>query len=257
MWNTFFQLLRRDFVVFYNGFSSKFLSALFSFVSTVIVFNFIFIALVSDENYGLFILMGSIVKVGLIESFNNIPMILSDLEDDNSIYYYLSLPLPHWLLFVRYAISFAVQSFVFSMVFLALSKIFLWNIFDLSGFSFFKCMLFFPMIHIFYGFFAVFVSMYIYNVDQYDKAWSRVAFPLLTIGCYQFSWYTMLKQTYWLAYVNLLNPVIYVFEGFRAAFLGQEGYINFWVCCGMILLFAALSAYFGIKKFMKRLDCVG
>jgi ABC-type polysaccharide/polyol phosphate export permease len=55
---------------------------------------------------------------------------------------------------------------------------------------------------------------------------------------------------------NLINPMIYITEAVRCALLGQEGYLNFWLCILVILLFAALSFYFGIKSLRKKLDFI-
>jgi hypothetical protein len=50
--------------------------------------------------------------------------------------------------------------------------------------------------------------------------------------------------------------MIYTTEAVRVALLGQEGFINFWLCVLAILFFATLSLYFGIANLRKRLDFI-
>ena len=109
---------------------------------------------------------------------------------------------------------------------------------------------------IFFGFFALLITAHTSSIVRYEKAWVRVVFPLWFFGGYQFPWVVMHTRLPYLAYLNLLNPITYCLEGFRAAVLGQAGYINFWVCLGMLLLLTLVVAVWGVSKLQKRLDCV-
>ena len=222
----------------------------------LIVFNFIVPALGVADGYGIFVLIGGVASLGLFTAISNIPTLLADINDNQAINYYLTMPMPQWLVFVRYILGFAITSFASTVILLPISKIILWQTFDLSNFSIIKYVIIFPLMQLFFGSFALLVTAYISDINQYEQAWARFVLPLSILGCYLFPWQVMQKQVYWLAYINLVNPIVYVMEGFRGAFLGHEGYLDFWLCCGMILFFTVLSAVVGINKFMKRLDCL-
>jgi hypothetical protein len=50
--------------------------------------------------------------------------------------------------------------------------------------------------------------------------------------------------------------MIYITEAVRCSLLGQEGYLNFWLCVLVIILFAGLSLYFGIRSLRSKLDFI-
>lgn len=256
MLKLFFQLLRRDYLIIRQEFWTKLINYACWLGPNIVIFNYILPGLGIDRGYGVFILVGGVATVGLFTAISSIPELLNDIEDNHSIYYYLSLPLHQWLLFVRYALAFAMGSFMVSFALLPACKLLLWDLLDLSNFSLFKYLLIFPLLQIFFGFFALLVTAYTDTIVQYEKAWVRIVFPLWFFGGYQFPWRTMLDRLPYLAYLNLLNPITYCLEGFRGAVLGQEGYINFWICVGMLLLAIILVAFWGIKKLMRRLDCI-
>ena len=209
-----------------------------------------------NSSYGVLVLTGVIAIQGLFTAISSIPIMLNDIEDNHAIYYYLSLPISPRLIFVRYALNYTMGSTMMSFPLLPACKILLWHILDTSEFSLFKYLIFFFLLQIFFGFFALLITSYIGNMVQYERAWVRVVWPLAFLGGYQFSWQVFYKSLPYLAYLNLLNPITYCLEGFRAAVLGQVGYLNFWLCFGMLLIFTILTAHVGIKKFMHRLDCI-
>ena len=71
MWNTFFQLLRRDFTVFRHHSVDHLLNSLAWLVPNVVIYNFIFPALGLAGGYGIFVLVGGIATVGLFTAVSN------------------------------------------------------------------------------------------------------------------------------------------------------------------------------------------
>lgn len=252
----FLQLLRRDFLILSQEFWTKIINYSCWLGPNIVIFNYILPGLGIERGYGVFILVGGIATVGLFTAVSSIPELLNDIEDNHSIYYYLSLPAYQWLVFVRYAICFAMSAFMVSFALLPICKLLLWNLIDLTNFSLFKYLLIFPVLQIFFGFFALLVTAYTDSIVQYEKAWVRIVFPMWFFGGYQFPWIVMYERLPYLAYVNLLNPITYCLEGFRGAVLGQAGYINFWVCLGMLILLTGICAFWGVTKLQRRLDCL-
>lgn len=253
----FLQLLRRDLLILRQEIVAKIINVSCWLGPNIAIFNYVLPGLGIEQTYGVFILVGGIATVGLFTAVSSIPELLNDIEDNHSIYYYLSLPLHQWLTLARYACAFAMSAFAVSFALLPVCKLLLWNLLDFSNFSLLKYSLIFPLLQIFFGFLALLITAYTSSIVQYEKAWVRIVFPLWFFGGYQFPWRVMLERLPYLAYINLLNPITYCLEGFRAAVLGQAGYIDFWVCFGMLLLSTLIVGVWGVRKLMARLDCLG
>jgi hypothetical protein len=84
----------------------------------------------------------------------------------------------------------------------------------------------------------------------------RFVYPLWVFGGYQYSYAVLANKNPWFAYISLINPQLYIMEGMRAAILGQEGYLNFWLCAGMTFFFSIICGIHAIFKIKRRLDFV-
>jgi len=45
-------------------------------------------------------------------------------------------------------------------------------------------------------------------------------------------------------------------EAMRVAFIGQQGYLSFWLCIAMLMLFSLVFGYIGTRRLIKHLDCI-
>ena len=186
----------------------------------------------------------------------NVSRLIASLESDYAITYDLTLPLPHWLIFTRMAISNALQAMSIGCLILPISKLLLWNSFDISHVSWLGFVLLFIVGHLFYGFFSLWLASIVKNMHAIGNIWMRVVFPLWWLGGYQFSWAMLHKIAPVIAYGALLNPVTYCFDGMRSALLGQSEYISWGYCVLALLIFTLVVGYIGTKKMMRRLDCL-
>jgi ABC-2 type transport system permease protein len=82
-----------------------------------------------------------------------------------------------------------------------------------------------------------------------------VVIPLTFLGCVYYSWVALtpikIGGFSWLKTLVLVNPLVYMSEGFRAA-LTNAGHMSLLAVYGVLLGFAALFLYFGISGFKKR-----
>lgn len=252
----FWQLLRRDLYLFRFDYLRAIINSVIWLFCNVVVSNYIMSAMGLKTGYGLFILVGSLASIGLFRTVHSIPSLLRDIEGDGAISYYLTLPMRQSWIFIRYGVSFALKAAIISFSVLILSKLCMWQVLDLTNFALSRFLIIYLISHAFIGFFALLIAAYLPNMTYFENVWSRIIFPMWFLGGYQFNWYTLYQQLPVLAYLNLLNPLTYILEASRAVFIGQDGYLNFWLCCGMLIIFTIIAAYFGVRKFMKRLDCV-
>ncbi len=82
-----------------------------------------------------------------------------------------------------------------------------------------------------------------------------VVIPLTFLGCVYYSWVALtpikLAGVPWLKFLVLLNPLVYMSEGFRAA-LTNAHHMSLWGVYGVLGAFTGLFLYFGIKGFKAR-----
>ncbi|HEX9466895.1 MAG TPA: ABC transporter permease [Acidimicrobiia bacterium] len=77
-----------------------------------------------------------------------------------------------------------------------------------------------------------------------------VVIPLTFLGAIYYSW-SSLEPIRWLQIAVLVNPLVYMTEGFRAA-LTTSPHMSLWAIYPVLLGFAALFTWLGINGFKKR-----
>jgi len=206
--------------------------------------------------FGMIAFGGLLGTTGVFEGYNSIINLVSDLTGDKITYYYATLPLPTWLMLTRFIFSHACLYMILTLTFLPMGKLLLWNEFDLGAINIIKLMVILCCANLFYGAFALFSTSFIKNMNAIGSVWARFIFPLWFLGGFMFSWQSLYKTSPVFAYINLGNPIIYISEGYRSALIGSEGYLNFWLCIGMILLFTIAAGWIGIRRIKKQCDFI-
>ena len=253
---TCLSLVRRDMTVFWPTFLDRFINGAIWVVLTVLIFEHLFPQMGMAQDFAVFMACANIMSWGFFEVMGNVAILIADLTGPKAIEYDFTLPMPQWLVFTRIAISNGLQAMAIAIFILPLSKLVLWNSFSLAHVSWIQFTAIFILGNLFYGFFSLWLASMTKNMDAINNIWMCVVFPLWWVGGYQFSWQTMYDISPWLGRLNLLNPLVYVFEGIRASILGQAGYINVWYCVGALILASIITGYIGTKKMMERLDCL-
>ncbi|HEY8217935.1 MAG TPA: ABC transporter permease [Acidimicrobiia bacterium] len=77
-----------------------------------------------------------------------------------------------------------------------------------------------------------------------------IVIPITFLGCIYYSW-AALEPIRWLQIAVLLNPLVYVSEGFRAA-LTPADHMSLWAIYGALLGFTAAFTYLGVMGFRRR-----
>ena len=250
------RLIWRDLVVFKPTFFDRFLNACIWVALTIVVFQYVFQDLGMQSDYGAFMACANAINWGFFEVMENVARLISDLQGEKSISYDLTLPLPQWMVFSRIALANAFQAMIVSLMILPLSIVILRNDFPLEHVCLGKLLLIFVISNLFYGFFSLWITSLIPNLDSMNNIWMRLIFPLWWLGGYQFSWNTIHTISPFIAKCMLLNPILYTCEGVRAAVFGQQGYLPFWVSFFALVFSTVLVGYIGTRRMLKRLDCV-
>ena len=254
---TFFALLMKDIAIYNHKVLYRSIDALVWSASTLLITQYILPLFgLQDPNYPTFMLLGNLAVWGLFEMQTSIGMFIGDLQSDRTISYYLTLPIPSYLVFIEQALASAYRSLTSSLIIFPVGKIILGNNFILSNIAWFKFIIAIITINIFYGFFTIFITSYVPDLAALTMLRSRIIFPLWFLGGFQFPWKMLHSVAPKLAYVNLCNPIIYVMDGIRSTMLPTDSYLPFWLCMIMLIVFSLIFGYFGIIHLKKRIDCL-
>ncbi len=252
----FKDLILSDLIIFKQVFFGKFVDLTIWVVLTVIVTGYVMPLFGLANDFGTFQFAGILASIGLFELYSNIVDMVTDLEGDRIINYRLTLPIPSWLAITSKATYYFIIYFILAVSMLPVGKLSLWYQFDLTQVNYFKLLLIFISASGFYACFVLWVSSYIENMTKLGNVWSRYIFPMWFLGGFQFSWIKLYQALPSLGLINLFNPMIYITEAMRTAILGQQGYLNFWLCMLAITLFSGVCFALGMQALKKRLDFV-
>lgn len=250
------QLVHTDLLIFKQQIWDKLIDVTIWVVLTLVVTGYIlpFFGLASD--FGVFQFAGLLAAVGLFELYGNVVDLVSDFQGNRVIQYAFTLPIPSWAAIFSKTTYYFIIYVILALMIFPVGKICLWYQFDLVQISYFKLVLAIFFQAVFYACFVLFPSSIVNTMSQMSTVWSRYIFPMWFLGGFQFSWLALYKTVPLLAYVNLCNPMIYITEAMRIALLGQEGYMNFWLCLLAIGLFSLIFLYLSLKNLKKKLDYV-
>jgi ABC-2 type transport system permease protein len=254
--STVYYLILRDFRVFKEDVFGKLIDTSMLLFTTVLVFSYFLPSYGLNADYGPFILIGVIAGFGFFEVIGKVSMMIADLEGDRTILYTLTLPIPSWLVFLYQGVSWALLSGLVSLFLFPLGKLVLFSQFDLTKISPVKFPLIFIISNLFFGFFALWLTSAIKKMSGIAHLFVRVINPMYMFGAYMYSWYSVYAFSPMIGYIHLLNPLVYVMEGMRAATLGQEGFLPFWFSFAALLFFTAAFAWDAVRRLKLRLDCV-
>ncbi len=249
-------LILSDLLIFKKAFLDKFIDITIWIVLTVFVTGYIMPYFGLADNFGVFQLGGVIAAVGLFELYVSVVDLIVDFQGDRIIDYTVTLPIPSWLAILSKAGYYFFVYMLLTLAVLPVSKLSLWNQLDLTTVNYFKLMLAIIFQSMFYACFTIWASSVIENMTKLGSVWARFIFPMWFMGGFQFSWIALHHITPVVAWINLINPMIYITESTRSAILGQADYLNFWLCLAAITFFSMVCFLKGLWNLKKRLDFV-
>lgn len=252
----FWQLLHVEFLIFKQTIVDKLLNSFVWAGTTIPIAGYILPLFGLSPEYAAFFAAGFGISCGWFEIFPQVANLIADLEGERHIDYQLTLPLSSWLIFLKMACATMANTFLMNTVSLSMAKVMLWHNFSLTKLSLIKLLIMLIVSSFFFGCFTILMASIVKNMSTIGNTFMRVMHPLCWLGGFQFSWKAICSFAPWLGYGILLNPYLYAAEGMRAAILGQSGYLPFWPCICMLLLFSVLFAWLGISRLKRRLDFI-
>ena len=252
----FFQFLKRDLLSFRREYLTKAVDMCFFFVTNVIVVSYFMPYQGVPQDFGVFFLVGAIASFGLIEVVGKVSGLMADLEGEQTISHTLIMPVKSSFVFCYIALFWALTSALLSILLFPLGKLLLFTRFDLSVISYWRLAIMFVVTSLFFGFFSLWLTSVIDNMGSINRLWLRFIGPIWFFGAYFFSWEAAYSLNPFVGYAILINPMVYVMEGMRAAVLGQEGYLPYWLSLVMLWVFIVGCGYHATRRLKKRLDHV-
>lgn len=86
---------------------------------------------------------------------------------------------------------------------------------------------------------------------QIGLIFSVVVVPITFLGCVYYPW-ALLSHVRWLQYAVLLNPIVYMSEGLRAALTPRLPHMPVWLILVALVLSLVLLGWAGIRGFLSR-----
>ena len=253
--NVFLKLLKRDLKIFSNNAIDNYINTMCWVLLSLGVYQFI-MPKMGLNFQGDFLLVSCVISKAFFGVMDNVTNIVADLGENKTISYDMTLPISHTLLFIKIAISNAIYTCLLSLLVLPAGKLLLWNYLHFPHFNLLKFLIIIFTSSVFAGFFSLCIIGITKSIMQIEDIWSGIIHPLFALGGFNFTWKVMLTVSPFLAYLNLFNPVMYMFEGMRSATLDPALSIPFWICVTMLLLFSIPMGYIGVHLLKKRLDAI-
>jgi ABC-type multidrug transport system permease subunit len=250
------ELIRTDLFIFKKEFINKCIDLVIWVTLSLGVMAYIMPYFGLSKEFGVFQLGGVIASVALFELYGNVVTLVSDFQGSRIIDYQLTLPIPSWMAIISKVCYYAISYTILAILMIPLGKLVLWEQFDLSQISFVKLALAITFQSMFYACFVLFPASHAKDLSQMRTVWARFIFPMWIMGGFQFSWTALHSALPYAAYIALVNPLIYITEALRVALLGQEGFINFWLCITALTLFSGLFLFLSLRNLKKKLDYI-
>ncbi len=250
-------LVWRDLRVLKKDFLNNLVNAMVMPATFIIIGGYILPYLGMPADYGAFMIVGSYVRMCYFTTnWRDGMSLVSDLQGDRSVSYELTLPIHSWLIFVKYSVAFGLDAFFLNILTLPLGKLILGDKFSLGHLHIPKFILIYLLMNLFLGAFTLYLISWTKGNKGFSRFHLRFGSQLLFFGGFQFPWVALHEASPFWSYVNLLNPLVYAYEGNRAAVLGQANTLPYWVCVGMLSVSIVIFAVLAIRGFKNRLDYV-
>ena len=250
----FWKLLKTDWVIFTDNLVGEWVDTVIWFIPMAGIATYIFPQFGMTENFGPFFASGLLVTRGFFNIWSAAGAFVADLTGDKTISQELILPIPSWLVIVQKALSYAIRCACVVMVIVPLGSLMLFNRIAWGNILVFKLCVIFIASMMFLGAFFVFVAGLPKNMHQLGRIGMRVLVPIWFISGTQYPFQMIQKMVPTWGNLLLVSPLLYAQEGVHGAFLGQTGFLSFWLCLGMLIFFIILFIWLGIRRLQKRLD---
>lgn len=252
----FFQLLKTRLLIAQPFFIDKIINLSIWALCSLVITGYVMQQFGLSSGFGIFQFAGVIGTAGLFEIYPSVVAMVLDFSSEQTILYYLTLPTKPWVVIASMVTGFAMQGIALCLWMIPLGKLIFFNQLNLANIAWFKLFISIIVANLFFSSLIPTISAITKHIGKIGNAWSRLIFPMWFLGGFQFSWNSIYGISKPIAYCLLLNPVTYVMEAMRVSILGQEGFLNWYLCMSALIFFFVCSSLYSYYQMKKLLDFV-
>jgi hypothetical protein len=235
---------------------NKLINVLVWVTCNAFVANYLFPIMGAPEDLTRTFIIGILAASIMFETYSFFIELVFDLSGSKRILYFLTLPIPKYIYFLEQFLMFVFRAFWVVFSSLVFIKLLSWNSINLLHINYFYLLIIFLSSAFFLCFISMFFAVMVKGPQQIGNIWTRFLMPMWLLGGFQFSWGALYTKNKSLALAFLVNPFIFSVEGYRHVFDSSNAVIPFLICLAVLIFSGLIFIYFGIKKMLKRLDCV-
>lgn len=245
-------MMRIDLLNIKSSIKNKLIDALIWGSCTLIVTAYV-LGSFGLVNFGAFQAASVLISVIGFETYNQLFMLVMNIEQKKYLFYLFTLPIPVALIWLQKIISYTINGFILSSFMILVSKLVLQDQMPLTQINWPLLFLALIVSCFFFACFLLLMVSFVKKTSQVEHMFMRVVFPLWFFGGFQFSWNTLFSINKYAAYGALISPYTYATEAARVAFFGQEGFLPYWTCISFMFIAGCLLATIGHVRLKKRL----
>lgn len=253
----FYRFLQRDFYTARNSlFGIAFNWAVLVPTMYVFITGYLQPRVFLGANHGqidMVMFIGSILQSMQLLSYKASVPLLFDLLGERYIEYQATLLKPQLVIIERIFFS-TIFTFIMLIGFYPMAKLLLGSTFNTTATSWPAVMLMLLVSSLAMSTYNVWICCTLHSAQSLRKLWVRCNVPLLLLGGFWVPWHLIMKSHPWLAYATLANPLIYISEGLRRAFLNTPDFFAVSTCVAMLLLLSVVFTLLALRSFKKRID---
>jgi hypothetical protein len=206
-----------------------------------------------EKKLDLMLFAGNVALTIFALANNMLLPFLFDLFGVRFINYQLLLLHPRFILLEQLLFS-TLFSFTLMIPYFPLTFALLSYFYPIGSIAWIKLFIMIFITALFSSSFNILAFCMVKSVMASRQLWLRIIWPLLVIGGLWVPWQVLYKFNHILAYAALLNPFIYMTEGFRTLLVSSEYNFSFSVCIISLLIFCILFMMAALYFFKKKID---
>lgn len=196
--------------------------------------------------------VGNVCLTLFVLAYKKIIPLLYDLDGDRFISYQITMLNPRLVLLERIIFT-SFFTFFLILPFFPISKLIVQDRLNTDATSWPLVIGMLAAASFMCSAYNVFIACFLKKPAQLTQLWARCNIPMLVISGWV-PWYIMLNFSSLFAYALLANPMLYVTDGIRHAFLNDNKFLPVGICLIALFIWTCIFTLLAWHYFKKRVD---
>lgn len=206
-----------------------------------------------DPQINMMFFIGNILLLMMVITYKLTITLLFDLDQDRFIDYQISIMRPHLVLLERIVFVSLFTCLLLSPIFPIISCYFP-AYFNTAATSWWRVILALYCGSLFCASYHTFMACWLNSPRDIRRLWIRYNQALFMLGGFSVPWHIVNQASPFLGYITRLNPMMYITEGLRQAFLNDARFFPYWLCIIALLLASSGMIVLAWRVFKRRVD---